>query len=313
MIWVYVFLRAVANPLSNVFQKVLTRRQAPPLVVICATHGMLSAVCLPALWLVSPAVRGGFWPNMLLCAALAVAGNTLLVEAMRLSDLSVLGPVNAYKAVVSLIPGAVWLDEVPGLAGLAGIGLIVAGSYALVDREPGRPGTGGRGRSAVARFVADRGVQLRFAALVLSAVEAVFLKRALRAASPAATFVYWAVLGFGMSAAALVLTAAWARRKSGPRPAPDAETPGAAGGLWANAGPYLLLGLTTGVMQLCTLLAFQGLQVGYALALFQTSTLLTVVLGYTVFREPHFARRMAGSVVMVAGAAMIVWTRKSGQ
>src|SRR5205823_1778944 len=113
------------------------------------------------------------------CAALAVAGNTLLVQALRLSDLSVLGPVNAWKAVVSLVPGAVLLREVPGPAGLAGIGLIVAGSYALVDRDGGRrDGTaGGRGRGAVARFVTDRGVQFRLAALVLSAVEAVFLKR----------------------------------------------------------------------------------------------------------------------------------------
>src|SRR3954465_14158677 len=137
MSWLFVFLRAVANPLSNVFQKVLTRRAATPLVVICVTHGLLSVVCLPALWELSPPAGDGFWPNMLLCAALAVAGNTLLVAAVRRSDLSVLGPVNAYKAVVSLVPGAVLLGEVPGRAGLAGIGLIVAGSYALVDRDAG--------------------------------------------------------------------------------------------------------------------------------------------------------------------------------
>jgi len=309
MIWLFVFLRAVANPLSNVFQKVLTRRSAAPLVVICVTHGLLSAVCLPALWLLSPAVRAGFWPNILLCAALAVAGNTLLVEALRMSDLSVLGPVNAYKAAVSLVPAAVLLGEAPGPAGLAGIGLIVAGSYALVDRGAGRAGP--RGRSAVARFATDRGIQFRLAALVLSAVEAVFLKRALLASAPVVTFAYWAVLGFGMSAAALgagalAAGAAFTLRGRGPR---DSHAAGGPGGLSASAGPYLLLGLTTGLMQLCTLLTFQSLQVGYALALFQTSTLLTVVLGYKVFREPHFARRMAGSAVMVAGAVLIVCTR----
>jgi drug/metabolite transporter (DMT)-like permease len=63
-------------------------------------------------------------------------------------------------------------------------------------------------------------------------------------------------------------------------------------------------------MQLCTLLTLRAFQVGYALALFQTSTLLTDVLGYKVFREPHFARRMAGSAVMVGGAVLIVCGRQ---
>jgi drug/metabolite transporter (DMT)-like permease len=141
-------------------------------------------------------------------------------------------------------------------------------------------------------------------------VEAVSLKRALLGSTPAAPFGWWvgwwAVLGFGMSAAALAVVPLLTGRRRKPRTTSAVRAVGAAGGARNNAGPYLLLGLTTGVMQLCTLLAFRGLQVGYALALFETSTLLTVVLGYKVFREPHFARRMAGSAVMVAGAAMIV-------
>jgi hypothetical protein len=52
--------------------------------------------------------------------------------------LSVLGPVNAYKSVISLVPGMVLLGEFPEgmvLAGmvLAGMGLIVGGSY--TDRD----------------------------------------------------------------------------------------------------------------------------------------------------------------------------------
>jgi hypothetical protein len=51
-----------------------------------------------------------------------------------------------------------------------------------------------------------------------------------------------------------------------------------------------------------------GFQVAVALALFQTSTLLTAVLGWRVFRERHFAKRFLGSLVMVVGAALIVLT-----
>ena len=59
-------------------------------------------------------------------------------------------------------------------------------------------------------------------------------------------------------------------------------------------------------MQFTTTVALGGLQVGYTLALFQTSTLLSVLLGYTFFRERHFLRRLAAAAIMVAGAVLIV-------
>src|SRR5206468_7750021 len=108
-----------------------------------------------------------FWLNVSLCAALAVAGNAMIVRALELSDLSVLGPINAYKSVVSLIPAAILLHEVPGVAALSGIGLIVAGSYGLVERTPKSGGTGGTG-GTVTRFFRDPGIRYRFGGLVLS-------------------------------------------------------------------------------------------------------------------------------------------------
>jgi drug/metabolite transporter (DMT)-like permease len=255
--WLFVVARIIANPLSNVFQKVLTGRAADPLFVICATHGLLSLVCLPAVLFYRPPARAGFWVDMTVCALLAVAGNVLIVRA--------------------------------------GIALIVTGSYALTDRPV--HGNSGGSHGGFARLLRDRGVQYRLAALVLSAVEAVFLKRAVLASSPPTAFVLWAVLGFiiSLAAAAVVLT--------GPRLRHELAV------LRSNRPPYLLLGLTTGVMQFCTLATFTGLQVGYALALFQTSTLLTVILGHKVFNEGQFLRRMAGAAVMVAGAILIVASR----
>ena len=82
----------------------------------------------------------------------------LLVAALRRTDLSILGPINAYKAVVSLALGVVVLGEIPSAAGLAGVLLIVAGSAVVAN---GGSGFGG--------FFRDRGVQLRFAALACSA------------------------------------------------------------------------------------------------------------------------------------------------
>jgi drug/metabolite transporter (DMT)-like permease len=74
----------------------------------------------------------------------------------------------------------------------------------------------------------------------------------------------------------------------------------------ANWRALGLLTATTGLMQLTSLWTFTALPVGNSLALFQTSTLVTVVLGRRFFNEQHFWNRMIGSGVMVVGAVLVV-------
>lgn len=246
-------------------------------------------------WLVGlPAapISPGFWGNMSFCALLAVTGNLCLVQALRTTDLSIVGPINAYKSVVGLVLGIFLLGEIPTTAGFFGVGLIVVGSFIVADRIAGEGGLV-RHRNAFLQFFSHRGVQWRFAALVLSAVEAVFLKRALLASSPLFTFLLWCLLG-ALIAAVAVVGLLKSRVRS------EWQT------FRRRRGTYGWLAFTTGLMQLSTLLSFGKLQVGYSLALFQTSTLLSVFFGYQFFQEKNFARRLWGSLVMVLGASCIV-------
>jgi drug/metabolite transporter (DMT)-like permease len=305
MIWLCIAVRIVANPFSNVFQKLLTQRSANPLVIIGITHALLSLVCAAVLFLVPVPTAANFWTNISICALLAVTANALIVQALSLSDLSVLGPINAWKPVISLVPGMLLLHEFPGWPGVCGIVLIVAGSYLIVDGSPREPWRTFRGR-----FLMDRGVQCRFAGLVLSAVEAVFLKRSLLTSSATTTFVWWSILGFFVSGVAV--TALMGSGKLIPNV--DANEQISTSNVLSNQAAvfhqswltYVMLATTTGLMQFCTIVTLDGLQVGSALALFQTSALISVFLGSKVFDEPHFLRRMSGAVVMVAGAVLII-------
>lgn len=281
-----VIARIVTNPLSNVFQKQLAQRSADPLFIIAATHGLLTVLGLPLL-LGKPLDALGvvFWASMLTAVVLAVVGNVILVYALRSADLSVLGPLNGYKAVLSLMLAVVVIGEVPTLFGVVGVTLIVAGSYFVMDRVPGQ--------AAFRQFIREPGVQLRFAALICSATEAVFLKRALLLSSPMTTFLIWAVFGFPIAATAagLLLRSGIAAEMIRLRRE------------WRT---YLWLAATVGLMQVTTLLTFGKLQVGYSLALFQLSTLITVYLGHRYFQERNIRRRLLGSFVMVTGATLIV-------
>lgn len=287
--WVFVLTRIFSNPLSNVFQKKLTSRSADPLFIVFATHLLLSLVCLPVLLTIQPGELGAdFWGYMLVCAFLAIAGNTLIVAALKTADLSVLGPINSYKAIVSLLPGALLLGEFPTLPGGVGILLILLGSYFIAEPSP----TGSRPFFFRLPW-AERGVQLRLAALLFSATEAIFLKKALLLSSPLTAFAGWCWLG-ALVAGLMLL----------PRLKKDFTVEVAT---WRQNQPlYWLLALTTGLMQVSTLFTFGYLQVGYSLALFQTSTLLSVWFGYRFFREKNIARRLLGAGIMVVGAMMIV-------
>jgi len=222
---------------------------------------------------------------MVIAASLAVAGNVLLVQALQSAGLSVLGPVNAYKAVVSLVLAMFLIGEVPTTTGLLGVLLILAGSYFVVDRDPNQPRA-----NAFAQFFRERGIQFRLLALILSATEAVFLKKALLLSTPLTVFVCWSILG-------LLITAAFLRKEM-----LDTEREL----LRRSWSTYLGLAATTGIMQLATLFTFGKLQVGYSLALFQLSALISVFLGYRYFQERHIRKRLLASVIMVAGAALIV-------
>jgi drug/metabolite transporter (DMT)-like permease len=225
---------------------------------------------------------------MAICATLAVASNVLLVYALQSADLSVLGPINAYKSVVSMVLGVFLLGEIPGPMGAAGVLLIVAGSYFVVDRDANQPRS-----NAFARFFRERGIQFRFAALAVSATEAIFLKKTLLLSSPVTTFVFWSILGVPIAAAAMALLH---RQRLGTEIV-----------LFRLHWPtYAWLAVTTGIMQLTSLLTFAKVQVGYSLALFQLSTLISVFLGYRYFQEGQIRKRLLGSAIMAAGAVLIV-------
>jgi drug/metabolite transporter (DMT)-like permease len=290
----FVFTRIISNPLSNVFQKKLTGNSASPFFIILITHLLLSLAMLPILFQILPAqLRLSFYINIILCVLLAIAGNTLIVAALRLTDLSVLGPINAYKSIVSLVLGIFLLGEIPTVMGAAGILLILVGSYFFIDQ-----GSEQNEKNVFIQFFKDKGVQLRLAALILSATEAVFLKKALLLSSPLITFVFWCILG----AAASMIFSLFAL-KTGILSQLDTVK--------QRTSIYLLLALTTGLMQFSTLYTFGVLQVGYSLALFQTSALLSIFFGYKFFQEQNILQRLLGASIMVIGAIFIVVFGKS--
>jgi len=67
-----------------------------------------------------------------------------------------------------------------------------------------------------------------------------------------------------------------------------------------------LLVICIGTMQYTTTYTFDHMPVGYALSLFQLSIIVSVLLGYQVFKEQDIRKKLLGSVIMIAGSVIII-------
>jgi drug/metabolite transporter (DMT)-like permease len=283
LLFLAVLLRILSNPAANVYQKQLTARGLPPLAINAGTYLLLSvAVLIPAVQTGWPQSSSSFWWYAAGVGVCGAVGNGFLVKALQGGELSVLGPVNSYKSVVSVVFGIFLLGEVPGIWGLTGIMLIIYGSYFVLDTTEER---------FSARLLRRRDIRFRILAMIFTAVEAVLLKKLILLSGVLVSFIIWCWAGAFFSVLLVLLQ------------------PGA-GNLGtlrrSDAGKYLLLATCIGIMQYCTNYVFGRMPVGYALSLFQLSMIVTVFFGYHFFKEKDIRKKIIGTVIMIAGSVMII-------
>ncbi len=295
-------VRIFANPAASLFRKQLTlpggerggndgTRVAggnDPVVVNLVTYIVLSVACVPwALGVDWGAMPREFWWNCLLVGLFGGIGNAYVVMALQCGELSVLGPVNSWKSVVGMAVGVVVLGEVPGLWGLVGVALIVGGSYFVLVRT---------GERFSWKLLGRRDIRYRLWAMIFTAIEAVFIKQVIVLSSTGVSFIVWCWFG-GLMAAVVALIS---RRGKGR---------GSKRGISFRKGDvplYVGVAACVGLSQYSTNAVFAGMDVGYALALFQLSAVVSVFLGWRVFRESGIARKLVGSAIMIAGSVVII-------
>ena len=211
-------------------------------------------------------------------------GNAFLVLALRWGDLSVLGPINSYKSIVGLIIGIILLGEWPSLAGISGMAFIIGGSYFVFDTTD---------EGFTWSLFRNKEIQYRILALVLTAVEAVFLKKVILLSDTPTSLVIWSCSGMLFAFASLLTMRIPLLSDLRQNTRTDMVR-------------YALLVVSIGTMTFTTNFTFKYMNVGYALALFQLSTLVSIAFGYKLFHERDITKKVIGSVIMIAGSVIII-------
>ena len=277
---VAVLLRILSNPCANLLQKQLSERNSAILINLYS-YIFLSLFCVvPALnfnWL---QYGIDYWLYVVLSGILCTLSSVCLIKALEYGEMSILGPINSYKCVIGLIFGLIFLKEIPDVAGLFGMITIILGSWIIFD-------TTQEGFSFA--LFKRKDIILRFLALLFSGTEAVVLKKIIIMSSPLESFILWCFTGCIFS---YVLMYVLKRRFY----------------KLSKADVYSCFGvaLCLGIMQLSTNYVFQKINVGFALALFQLSSIVAVIFGYRMFGEKQLVKKITGSVIMIIGSCLIL-------
>jgi uncharacterized membrane protein len=220
------------------------------------------------------------WKYSILGGIFGALGNSYLVKALKNGELSVLGPINAYKSVVAMIIGIILLNEIPSLVGIFSVGLIIAGSYFVFDTQE-------EGFSFKLLKRAD--IRYRIYALIFTALEAVCIKNVITESDVLIAFIMWCI--FGAIFTGIIV---FSNKTSYPK-------------FTKKAGiKFLQIIILMGVMQYCTNYVFLNMQVSYGLALFQLSAVVSVLLGWKYFKETNIVKKLVGTAIMVFGAAILI-------
>lgn len=271
-----IIIRITTNSMSNVFQKKLSLEGENPVVVNFINYLILSIFSIPLIFLADiPITNINFIIYALLGGLTGAICNCFMVLALKRGELSVLGPINSYKAIIGLIFGMIILHEFPNIFGLIGIALIIFGSYFILETP---------------KALLKKDIQYRIYALIFSAIEAVFIKKVIILSSITTSFITSSFLGAIFSFIIMKLFTEKNIKIPSKR----------------HSIMYILTALCFGLMTLTTAYVFRYMNVGYALSLFQLSIIINVILGYKLFNEKNLLKKLIGSLIILIGSATIM-------
>lgn len=267
-----ILIRIFSNSYLNVFQKLLTQKGESSSVINFYTYLGLTIIGL--LFCQKPIFSIDLLGIVMIMGLLGSLGNYFIIKALSNGELSGLAPINSYKPIIALILGIILLNEIPQTLDLLGIIFIILGTIILNNTQN----------------IYNKATLYRFIALILSGTEAIFIKKLIIATNINSAFLYWAIAGLFFSSTYVLISK---------HPIALKKT---------NINCQILIIIMVALMQYSTNYVFSKMNVAYALALFQLSTIISVFLGINIFKEKGLATKLLATFIMIFGAVLILIT-----
>jgi drug/metabolite transporter (DMT)-like permease len=250
-----------------------------------------------------PVIGNQFIIAVVASTLLNIVATTLIFRALSSSDISLAMPMLSFTPLFLVVTSAVILHEFPSAVGIAGILIIVTGSYVL--------NTTAEHQHILDPFramISHPGVLAMLGVAFIFAIAVNFDKMIVLNSDP----VFGSCIEFLLLGSAFVLMSLMKTGSSVPffckllRKTPPNSPDLPVIWQWSLLIPFVFIGSIVTIEAVAINLAYTLQIVPYVIAIKRMSIILMVVYGVFVFKEKELLRRCAGASLMVFGAILIL-------
>ena len=282
--WViFALLNPVFDSLKGVFSKKASKR-VDPLLVSWFNNLIPLIVFSPLVFFIELKFNYQFFQALFISGIINITSAVLYHRALFKGDISIVIPILSFTPLFLLFLSPLIVGEFPDLWGLIGTILIVAGSYMLninLKRQ--------NIFSPLKSFVKDWGTRYMLIVAFIWAISANFDKRGIEASS-----IYQYIIFLNLFATIGTSIFVFSKRKISVH------------ALKLEYKNLFAVGLLTAAGYFVHMTAITLTLVVYVVSLKRTGGMISVLLGYLIFKEKNIRQRFLGSAIMFAGVLLIV-------
>jgi drug/metabolite transporter (DMT)-like permease len=280
-------LFAVLNPISDATRNIFSKRasiNADPLIISWFNNLIPLILFLPGIFFVDLIFNYHFFEAVFVSGTINIAAVILYHRSISKGDISVVVPILSFTPLFLLIWSPIIVGEFPGINGIAGIVLIVFGSYLLnldlKKREFLAP---------IKAIFVNKGTRYMLIVAVILSISANFDKLGIESAS---ILQYIIFVNLYISAGITIILLL---KKKFSVPQIKRE--------YKN---LLLVGFLTTLAFIFHMKALSLTLVAYVISIKRTSGMISVFLGYFFLNEKNLRDRLLGAAVMFLGVLLIL-------
>lgn len=282
------FLFAGLNPFSEAFRNLFSKKASingvDSLMISWFNNIIPILIFLPVLFLIELKFNTQFFIALSFTGSINVVASILYMKAISKGDISIVVPMLSFTPLFLLVTSPFLIGEFPKFWGVAGMILIVVGSYLLNVNL--------KSKNIFAPFKAllqNKGTRYMLIVAVLWAVSANFDKLSIQYSSVFQHIFFVNVFVFlGITVVVTIM-----KRFNISEIRKDKKN-------------LIIMSLFTTTTYICQMTALSLTLVAYVISLKRISGLISVFIGHFVLNEPNMRERLLGAFLMFLGVLLIV-------
>jgi uncharacterized membrane protein len=284
MIWfVYSFLAAFFESMKDVFSK-KSLKNIDEYIVSWSFWFFSLPFLLPLLFIIDiPALGNRFWIALLIGGSLDAVTSILYMKAIKYSDLSLTVPMVAFTPLFLLLTSPLIVAEYASPLGLMGLLLIVLGSYTLNIKD-----IHGGFFAPFKALWKQKGPKLMLLVSFIWSITSNIDKVGVQNSSP----IFWPV---AVNSFVTIVMLPLVLHRSGRN----------VKHISMSYLTLVLVGMFSALTAIFQMMAITMTLVAYVISIKRTSTIMSVLFGYLIFKETNIKERLLGVIIMVIGVLLI--------